>query len=485
MEDPKQYTIKKVISLIENDRIRIPLLSRPYVWNNEDVEDLFYAIFTKKFFGIITAIKQTETYEIFEHKCFKETSSDIFSGVIDKDNPLYLILDGHQRLKSIYNGIANGTLYFDLMYDGLNRKPFRFFDNCPDVNKWIPVKDLYDTLTSPNQSYSNISSEYDYIGKENVFKFYCTFFYYKNIFVSELIPDGIDKVSEDRKRFKRLFLSLNTFGGVKEEENLYDDNYNTRTIALTKIRKIGNFFLDNPNHPNNRFGFNVQFYDDWAKTLYDFVVKCIKIEDEKIYLVMESYLKLFYFTGINMRDDYEDLFESLYKKTSENLKDVLCKYFIENKIQIKGIEFDDNTKSIMAYHCMIQMMKDFDYHISKNNHISFIQQSYLYENSNIINFPFLQIDGKDPLIWMDLDNFQLKSLEQTFNAFQTILMHTEYKTEKQKAYISISQCNSLFLKNEKQFSNIQEIESLLYKKLDELWSKKEKEWNDYFIKLKQ
>ncbi len=483
MDLNKAYTIREIISLIENDRLRIPLLSRPYLWNDEEVEDLFYAIFTKKFFGIITTIKQTETYEIFKHKCLKETSSDNFSGAINKDNPLFLILDGHQRLKSIYNGIANGRLYFDLMYNGHSRKPFKFFDNCPDEDKWIPVKNLYDTLK--NQSYSNFSSVSNCIGKENIFKVYYAFFYSKNIFISELIPNGIDKVSEDRKRFKRLFLSLNTFGGIKEEENLYDDNYNTRTIALTKIRKIGKFFLDNPNHPNNRFSFNVQFYDDWAKTLYDFVVKCIKIEDEKIYLVMESYLKLFYFTGINMRDDYEDLFESLYKKTSENLKDVLCKYFIENKIQIKGIVFDDNTKSIMAYHCMIQMMKDFDYHTRKNNHISFIQQSYLYENLNIINFPFLQIDEKDPHIWMDLDNFQLKSLEQTFNAFQTILMRTEYKTEKQKAYISISQCNSLFLKNEKRFSNIQEIESLLYKKLDELWSKKEKEWNDYFIKLKQ
>lgn len=481
MEEPKQYTIKKVISLIENDRIRIPLLSRPYVWNNEDVEDLFYAIFTKKFFGIITAIKQTETYEIFEHKCFKETSSDIFSGVIDKDNPLYLILDGHQRLKSIYNGIASGTLYFDLMYDGLSRKPFQFLDNRPDdVNKWISVKDLYDALSSPTQSYSNISSVYDCIGKENVFKFYYTFFYSKNIFLSEIIPNGIDKVLEDRKRFKSLYLSLNTFGGIKEEENIFDENYNTKTITLAKIRKIANFFLNNPMFPDKKF----VFYVDWAKYLYDFVVNCINIEDERVSEVIESYLKLFYFTGINVRDDYNDLFELLYKETDKNLKDVLYEYLI-NKFQMEGIEFDGNTKSIMAYHSIINMMKDFDYHIHKNNHINFIDQSYLYENLNIIKYPFLQLDEKDPLIWMDLDYFQLKSLEQTLSAFQAILMHTDYKIEKQKANISIPQCNSLFFKNESNFSNIQEIESFLYKKLDEWWSKKEKEWNDFFINLKK
>jgi hypothetical protein len=131
----------------------------------------------------------------------------------------------------------------------------------------------------------------------------------------------------------------------------------------------------------------------------------------------------------------------------------------------------------MAYHCIIEMMKVFDYHIHNNNHINFIQQSYFYENSNIINYPFLQLNEKDPLIWMDLDKFQLESLEQTV----TILMHTDNKTEKQKANINIRLCNNFFLKNEGKFSNIQDIKFYLYKKLDELWSKKEKEWNDYFI----
>ena len=471
MEDPNNTikNIKEVISLIENDRIRIPLLSRPYIWNSEEVEDLFYAIFTKKFFGIITSIKQTENYNIFEHKSFKEPNSDILLGVIDKDNPLYLILDGHQRLKSIYNGIFSGTLYFDLMYDGLSRKPFKFFDNCPEENKWISVKNLYDTLK--NQSYSNISSDYDYIRKENIFKFYYTFFYSKNIIVSELIPNGIDKVSEDRIRFKKLFLSLNTFGGVKEEENIYDDNYNIKTVSLAKIRKIGNFFLENPNYPDNIFCFNIPYHDDWAKELYDFVVKCIKIEDEKIYSVMKSYLKLFFFTGINMKDNYEDLFELLYKETDENLKDILCEYLI-NKFKIEGIEFDEITKRIMAYYSIINIMENFDSYINIKKHINFITEQIYYKES--IVFPFLLLDEIDS-IWLSLDNFQLKSILQDLDNLISTNLPPKINKE---TNINIPQFNK---EKGKEFSNIQDIELFLYKDLDKWWSKKEKEWNDFFI----
>nr|MCR5454121.1 DUF262 domain-containing protein [Bacteroidales bacterium] len=114
MTTTEQYTIHEVIQMIEGGEIKIPIFQRRYVWTNRQVSELFSTVLNDNPFGAISAIKTTDDNPIFASRTFFEDLKDRYElsefndgQHHDKNNPLYLILDGQQRLQSFYLGLTS------------------------------------------------------------------------------------------------------------------------------------------------------------------------------------------------------------------------------------------------------------------------------------------------------------------------------------------------------------------------------------------
>lgn len=225
MTTTEQYTIHEVIQMIEGGEIKLPIFQRRYVWSKKQVENLFSTVFNDNPFGAISAIKTTDDYPIFASRTFFEDLKDKYqlSESNDgqnhsKDNPLYLILDGQQRLQSFYLGL---TSKYDDMELCFNKQEGTFkFCTEYDKKECISVKQLYKKIW--NNTYENVAQNFNAenveIVNKNIFKFYYHFFFQKRIVMLLAYPHNKDKgnvikLREDKNNLFELFVKLNT-GGI-------------------------------------------------------------------------------------------------------------------------------------------------------------------------------------------------------------------------------------------------------------------------------
>jgi hypothetical protein len=128
-----------LLGLIENDEIVLPAIQRGFVWDEEKIEKLLDSLMRGYPIGIILL---WETYNDIQYRYFeKDFKPDIRFAFHDNNRQkrLKLVLDGQQRLQSLYvslYGIYKGKcLYFDVL-SGRETEDFkedkflfRFFTN--------------------------------------------------------------------------------------------------------------------------------------------------------------------------------------------------------------------------------------------------------------------------------------------------------------------------------------------------------------------
>lgn len=120
--------IISLITQIANKEIVLPAIQREFVWEEDRITKLFDSIMRGYPLGIVLL---WETYNDIKYREFDETYQDE-SKLIFKDNldhkRIKLVLDGQQRLQSLYislNGSLNGNeLYFDVL-SGKTEDDFR------------------------------------------------------------------------------------------------------------------------------------------------------------------------------------------------------------------------------------------------------------------------------------------------------------------------------------------------------------------------
>lgn len=213
----EEYTIHEIIQMIEGGEIKLPIFQRRYVWSKEQVENLFSTVFNDNPFGAISAIKTTDDYPIFASRTFFEDLKDKYqlSEYNDgqnhsKENPLYLILDGQQRLQSFYLGLTSKFDDMELCFNKQNGT-FKFCAEY-DKNEYISVKQLYKKLG--NNTYESVAKSFNAdkteIIDKNIFKFYYHFFFQQRIVMLLAYPSGNEQ--EDKEKLFELFVKLNTSG---------------------------------------------------------------------------------------------------------------------------------------------------------------------------------------------------------------------------------------------------------------------------------
>lgn len=115
-------TIMGLVDEIKNGNVLLPMIQRPFVWlkDEERITKLFDSVIKKFPIGIILLYQKPsgDTTQIFGRRFFDRIDDDTKFEEYDfevKDSQI-LVLDGHQRLQSLYLGVIDGHLYGKHLY---------------------------------------------------------------------------------------------------------------------------------------------------------------------------------------------------------------------------------------------------------------------------------------------------------------------------------------------------------------------------------
>lgn len=143
----KSYYLHNLLNDIETGIIALPELQRPFVWNNTKVRDLFDSLYKGLPIG----------YLLLWEVATAEKYKNIGYGVDKKRDPRFLVIDGQQRLTSLYAVIKNQEVYDEKFRTRKVKVSFNPFEAkfeifnaaiAKDVN-WIPdISELFQTTSS-------------------------------------------------------------------------------------------------------------------------------------------------------------------------------------------------------------------------------------------------------------------------------------------------------------------------------------------------
>lgn len=129
IDKPTERSITEILNWIKDDDVGIPDFQRGFVWGTKEIEDFLESILRGYYIG---------AFLLWSPKDPTELSPNRIKGVpsTKKFNPTYLILDGQQRISSLYYAIKSPNLKL-----WGKREPYRFFI---DLDKILNIDDLDD-----------------------------------------------------------------------------------------------------------------------------------------------------------------------------------------------------------------------------------------------------------------------------------------------------------------------------------------------------
>lgn len=139
IKSEREY-IREVFRKIQYKEYAVPVFQRDFVWKENQVIELFDSI--SKGYPIGSLV-------LWESKDIKKSKNIITDEIIDMPNPKYYILDGRQRLTSLFGCFSKTTEkpIFNLYYN-LDTQCFEY-PKKKNIHH-ISVSDLYDTLSLLN-----------------------------------------------------------------------------------------------------------------------------------------------------------------------------------------------------------------------------------------------------------------------------------------------------------------------------------------------
>lgn len=164
MKNQKE-TIRKVVGWLNNEDkdggFWLPNIQRPFVWHEEQIERLFDSIMREY---PISTLLVWKTKSPIRHRKFIDhyrrslKLSDFY--VAENENQKLLVLDGQQRLQSLFIGLRGSyerkELYFNVLSGDLAapddiRYRFKFLDKTKASFPWVLFKDLVFSNDPPHR----------------------------------------------------------------------------------------------------------------------------------------------------------------------------------------------------------------------------------------------------------------------------------------------------------------------------------------------
>jgi Protein of unknown function DUF262/Protein of unknown function (DUF1524) len=155
MKNQKE-TIRKMVRYLNNSEkdggFWLPNIQRPFVWRVDQIERLFDSIMREYPISTLLVWKTTARLrrrKFIDNYWFSVRLSDFY--VPDDDKPKQLVLDGQQRLQSLFIGLCGSyegkELYFDILSGAVTEPDdikyiFKFRDPTKAQPPWFRFKDI-------------------------------------------------------------------------------------------------------------------------------------------------------------------------------------------------------------------------------------------------------------------------------------------------------------------------------------------------------
>lgn len=169
----QRETIRKVVTWLNNEErdggFWLPNIQRPFVWHEEQIERLFDSVMRE--YPISTLLVWKTKSRIRRRKFIDNYRRGLKLShyyVPENDGIKLLVLDGQQRLQSLFIGLMGSyekkELYFDVL-SGEAAAPddiryrFRFFDSSSVVFPWIKFKRIVFSNEAPHKLASEVARE--------------------------------------------------------------------------------------------------------------------------------------------------------------------------------------------------------------------------------------------------------------------------------------------------------------------------------------
>jgi uncharacterized protein with ParB-like and HNH nuclease domain len=285
-------TIKETIQNIKDGKYYMPAIQREFVWEQEQIELLFDSLMREYPIGsfLFWDVKAEQVQDFQFYKFIKDyhekDSKHNLNADLDGDKDIIAILDGQQRLTSLYIALKGSyaaklprkrwenvdafpkkLLYLNLLSssdDFEKEYDFKFFsaDELPDVdsgNFWFPVKEIL--------NFKELSDVMDYL-TENIFPLGLEKHVFKSasdslaklfkiIHVTQTINFYLEK-GESLDKVLNIFIRVNSKG----TELSYSDlllSIATAKWEDTNAREEIHSFVDEINKIGDGFNFNKDF----------------------------------------------------------------------------------------------------------------------------------------------------------------------------------------------------------------------------------
>lgn len=226
MSKYNSISIKEAMESIATNGYLLPAIQRKFVWDTNQIEMLFDSIMKGYPINSFMLWKVTdknirENYKFYQFICnytekFGENNTEASTKLIDKD--FYAVIDGQQRLNSLYIGL-NGTYRY--------KKPNKHW-TCDEKN--MPTRRLYLDLSKPLQTLIDNEKVYNFVFKSR----------------EELENDNSDSHWFEVSKI----ISLHDLGGVNQylnEHSLSNNVFAVQTLSnlLNKIfnEEIINYYV--------------------------------------------------------------------------------------------------------------------------------------------------------------------------------------------------------------------------------------------------
>lgn len=247
---PTYYSnIIELLEDIKQSKLLLPMIQRPFVWTSEDrIERFFDSLIAGYPIGIILLYKisRNEKLKIFGREFFKGTIDNeelkkSWEFSIETGNNQHLVLDGQQRLQSLYIGyygniLMNKRLYYNLLFETNERmkgvssfefKPYNkneaiYMDENGNQNLYV----LFSKVAEFSEKMTGIGDDVD---EKEVVKNSVKDFLKDNGIDNNLIENNFEKIfariehlnntvlfKENNRLFSTLVIENKKFGDVLE-----------------------------------------------------------------------------------------------------------------------------------------------------------------------------------------------------------------------------------------------------------------------------
>lgn len=344
----QKETIRKFVNYLNNSEhlggFWLPSIQRQFVWNEDQIERLYDSILREYPIGSLLIWKNQS---IIKHRKFvdnyKKTLNLLDFAVPPNKNNKMLVLDGQQRLQSLFIGLKGSyetrELYFNILSGDMRApddKRFEFkFMNSPKSSEWIK----FSTLVFPDKKNKEFKKEIVNIFERNLESFeedrieenielirnvFCT---QENIIYQEV--DSIDRPdSYTEDDIVEIFIRANS-GGTKLDKS--DLLFSLLVSSWEKADEEMDSLLKELNRDGFRFG-------------RDFILKTCLVVFNK-----------------GARYEVEKFRDGSTKRDIENNWDQLSKALFDVKDFIRGTTFIQCDKVLTSYLALIPLIY-FRYH---------------------------------------------------------------------------------------------------------------------------